>query len=282
MTASSEILAAMLEAAQSAGERLKQDFCDIASLEISHKAGLADPFTAADLRAEATVRERLQACRPEYGFLGEEGGLIEGSDASHVWIVDPLDGTANFLCGLPLFAVNVALARDGQVIAGVTHVPMLGETFWAEAGGGAWLNGRPIHVSRREGLIQAMLGVGIPFAGKPRHEQFHREMERLTPQVTGIRRLGAGAIDMAYVACGRFDAYWEQSVSAWDMAAGAIIVAEAGGLVSDTLGRPLDLMGGTVLACTPQLQGELIEALQPVDLEQAVGPGGTSAFTRGA
>lgn len=269
MTRPSPTLAAMIDAALAAGERLKQDFAEIAALEIRHKAGLADPFTEADLRAEATVRGKLGAFRPDYGFLGEEGGLTPGTDSAHVWIVDPLDGTANFLSGLPIFAVNIALARDGKVIAGVTHVPMLGETFWAEEGGGAWLNGQPIHVSSRQDLIQALLGIGIPFAGKPRHAQFHAEMERLTPRVGGIRRLGAGAVDMAYVACGRFDAYWEQSVSAWDMAAGVILVQEAGGTVTNTLGAPLDLAGGTVLASTPQLHATLLEALQPVDLDPA-------------
>jgi len=265
MTQPSETVVAMLSAARAAGDRLKQDFAALASLEIRHKAGLADPFTEADLRAEATVRSHLAAFRPDYGFLGEEGGLVEGKDKSHVWIVDPLDGTANFLCGVPLFAVNVALARDGQVIAGVTHVPMMGETFWAEEGRGAWLNGQPIRVSQRQGMIEALLAVGIPFAGKPRHEQFYAEMERLTPRISGIRRLGAGAVDMAWVACGRFDCYWEQSVSAWDMATGAILVSEAGGKVTDTLGRPLDLMGGTVLAATPQLHEALVEALRPVE-----------------
>jgi len=261
----SDLLATMIDAARAAGEGLRRDFLDIASLEIRHKAGLADPFTAADLKAEATVRDQLGAAYPDFGFLGEEGGLVEGADKRHVWIVDPLDGTANFLCGLPLFAVNVALARDGEVIAGVTHVPMMGETFWAERGQGAFLNGKPIRVSPRTEMIRAMLGVGIPFAGKPRHDQFLAEMERLTPRVTGIRRLGAGAIDMVYVACGRFDAYWEQSVSAWDMAAGAVIVREAGGIVTNTRGGPLDLMAGTVLAATPQLHDEIVEALAPVD-----------------
>jgi len=264
MSQPSPQLAAMLEAAHIAGEGLREDFMRIAALNVRHKAGLADPFSEADLRAEATVRDHLSAAFPLYGFLGEEGGLIEGEDKSHVWIVDPLDGTANFLCGLPFFAVNVALTRDGEVIAGVTHVPMLGETFRAEKGAGAFLNDVPIRVSARTEMIHAMLGVGIPFAGKPRHDQFYAEMERLTPQITGIRRLGAGAIDMAYVACGRFDAYWEQSVSAWDMAAGVAIVTEAGGVVTGTEGQPLDLMGGTVLACTPQLQSQVLEALRPV------------------
>lgn len=261
----SPLLATMLDTARTAGEGLRQDFLTVSSLQINHKIDLSDPVSAADLRSEATVRAALQAACPDFGFLGEEGGLVAGKDEANLWIVDPLDGTFNFLCGLPQFAVNIALARHGQVIAGVSHIPMLGETFWAERGKGAWLNGRPIEVSARQGLMRAMLGVGIPYASKPRHDQFLAEMERLTPRVSGLRRFGAGAIDMAYVACGRFDAYWEQSVSAWDMAAGVVIVEEAGGIVTDTLGRPLDLNNGTVLASTPQLHAELLKALEPVD-----------------
>jgi myo-inositol-1(or 4)-monophosphatase len=264
-TEPSPLLAAMIAAAHAAGEGLKSDFAHLSTLQIETKAGLDDMFTAADLRAEETVRRHLAAIDPSFGFLGEEGGLVEGTDPSNVWIVDPLDGTTNFLCGIPLFAVNIALVRDGEPIAGVTHVPMMDETFWAELGSGAFLNHTPIRVSSREGMIHAVLGVGIPFASKPRHDQFYAEMERLTHEISGIRRLGAGAIDMAYVSCGRFDAYWEQSVSAWDMAAGVIIVREAGGLVTDTAGGHLDLMGGTVLAATPQIQAELLAALRPVE-----------------
>ena len=261
----SPTIAAMLAAARAAGDGLAADFARIDLLDVRHKADHSDPFSEADLKAEEIVRTMLAAAQPSYGFLGEEGGLKLGTDASHVWIVDPLDGTANFLTGLPIFAVNIALARDGEVIAGVTHLPMLGETFWAETGRGAWLNDRPIRVSSRPTLESAVLGVGIPFAMKPRHDQFLAEMERLTKRVTGIRRLGAGAVDTAYVACGRLDGYWEQSVSAWDMAAGAILVREAGGVVTDTLGGPLDLMGGTCLACTPQIQAALLEAIAPID-----------------
>ena len=261
----SELIETMISAALRAGEGLIEDSAAIADLRIQHKAGLDDMFSEADLRAERTVREMLAQYRPDYGFLGEEGGLVEGSDAANVWIVDPLDGTTNFLIGLPLFAVNIAMANEGRVIAGVTHVPVLGETFWAERGRGAFLNDVPIRVSERQEMIEAVLSVGIPFASKPRHEQFRAEMERLTSRVSGIRRLGAGAIDMAYVACGRFDAYWEQSVSAWDMAAGIVIVEEAGGKVTGTLGQPVDLFGGTVLASTPKLHAELLTALTPVD-----------------
>jgi len=265
MAGPSPLLEAMLQAAYAAGEGLKRDFAAIAELQVQHKQGLDDKFSEADLRAEQTVREMLSAYRPDYGFLGEEGGLVAGSDSDNVWIVDPLDGTTNFLIGLPLFAVNVALARHGIVVAGVTHIPLLGETFWAERGQGAFLNGLPIRVSDRRDMIDAVFAVGIPFASKPRHEQFAAEMAKLTPQVSGIRRLGAAAVDMAYVACGRFDAYWEQSVCAWDIAAGVVIVEEAGGVVTDSLGQPLDLNGGTVLASSPHVHSALVNAIAPTD-----------------
>jgi myo-inositol-1(or 4)-monophosphatase len=260
----SPLLATMIDAAKRAGEGLIIDQARLSTLTIHDKLGPSDVFSEADLRAEEIVRGALMGARPDYGFLGEEGGLTPGSDASHMWIVDPLDGTTNFLTGSPLFAVNIALARDGEVIAGVTHVPKLNETFYAETGGGAWLNDTRIYASTRTEMHSAVLAVGIPFATKPRHEQFYAEMERLTQRVAGIRRVGAGAIDMAWVACGRFDAYWEQSVSAWDMAAGVVMVREAGGVVTNTLGGKLDLMGGTMLASTKVIHGELIEALRPV------------------
>jgi myo-inositol-1(or 4)-monophosphatase len=261
----SETIAAMIEAAQRAGAGIMEDRERLHTLEIHDKAGPADLVSEADLRAEDTVRSILRGFRPEYGFLGEESGLEQGTDKAHVWIVDPLDGTTNFLTGSPLFAVNIALVRDGKAIAGVTYVPALDELFRAEQGAGAWLNDRRITVSKNATLGEAVLAVGIPFASKPRHEQFHAEMVRLTPKIRGIRRLGAGAVDMAWVACGRFEAYWEQSVSPWDMAAGTIIVQEAGGLVTDTAGGELDFDGGTVLACNGALlQRLLLPELRPV------------------
>lgn len=263
----SPLITAMIAAARAAGEGLTSDRERIATLTVHNKAGAADMFTEADLKAEATVRQILLAHAPDYGFLGEEGGLTPGRDADHIWVVDPLDGTTNFLTGSPLFAVNIALANRGNVIAGVTYVPAMGELFWAETGSGAWLGEQRIRISTRTTLEEAVLGVGIPFATKPRHEQFYAEMERLTQRVTGIRRLGAGAIDMAWVACGRHDAYWEQSVSAWDMAAGVVLVQEAGGLVTDTHGGMIDLMNGTVLASTPAVQQDLLEALTPVEAQ---------------
>ena len=265
MEPQTELLRAMVAAARAAGDRLRLDFAEISQLEVSFKGGPGDPFSIADLRAEETVKAMLAAFRPDYGFLGEEGGVTAGADPSHLWIVDPLDGTMNFLCGVPIFAVNIALAVDGVAVAGVTYDPIAGEMFWAEKGCGAFMNGAPIRVSTRPTISQSILSVGIPFIGKPRQEQFVHEMSLLTPRAGSLRRLGAGAVDMAYVACGRFDAFWEQAVKPWDMAAGAILVQEAGGLCTGTLGEPLDLMGGTCLASTPQIHAELVDALAPID-----------------
>ena len=261
----SDLLPAMIEAARVAGARLREDFAQLSGLDVRYKKGPGDPVSAVDLRAEQTVRAMLHAARPAYGFLGEEGGLIPGADADHVWVVDPLDGTMNFVRGAPLFAVSIALVRAGQPVAGVIYAPMLEEMFCAEEGGGAFLNDRPIRVSDVSRLEDAVVAVGIPFASKPRQAQFAHEIAQLTPRVAAVRRLGAGTIDTAYVACGRFDAYWEQSVAAWDMAAGALLVREAGGVVTGTLGEPLDLMGGTCLNCTPGLHAPLLEVLRPID-----------------
>ncbi len=255
---------AMVEAAREAGAGLQEDFASLGTLQVSEKNGTADPVSSADFRSEATVRRCLSAAFADYGFLGEESGLTRGN-SDCTWIVDPLDGTGNFMCGVPAFAVSIALVRGNDVLAGVTYAPMLGEFFRAEKGKGAFLNDVPIRVSSRQGLDRAMLGVGLPFAGKPRLPQFLKEMERLMPKVFGVRRWGSGTIDLAYVACGRYDAYWEQSVAPWDIAAGVVLVEEAGGVVCDTVGRPLDLMNGTMLGCTPQVKKDLLRELTPID-----------------
>lgn len=263
MSQPSKTLQAMLAAAKAAGAGLIADQQTLATLTIERK-GVSDFFSVADVNAEETVRRHLEAFAPTYGFLGEEGGLIPGSDPDHVWVVDPLDGTTNFLTNTPLWAVNIALTRQGEVIAGVTWCPALNEMFRAETGQGAFLNDRQIHVSTRDRLEDAVLAVGIPFAAKPEHERFRNEMAALTNRVAGIRRLGAGAIDLAWVSCGRFEAYWEQKVSAWDMGAGVILVREAGGVVSDTLGRHLDLHNGTVLGTNAILHDQILEAIRPL------------------
>jgi myo-inositol-1(or 4)-monophosphatase len=250
----------MIEAARAAGAGLVADQARLHELVIRSKAGPADMVSQADERAEATVRDMLGREYPAYGFLGEEGGRSGDPDAP-TWIVDPLDGTTNFLVGSPLFGVNIALAQGDDVLAGVTWLPLLGEMFTAEKGKGAQLNGKPMRVSSRPSLDTAVLGCGIPFATKPDHDLFVSEMNVLTDRIAGIRRTGSAAMDLAYVAAGRWDAYWEQSLQPWDLAAGAVLVAEAGGMVTAADGSPLTLEGQTILACNPLIQPDVLAAL---------------------
>ena len=254
-------LKAMVAAAQAAGEGLKARFAKLAELGVRTKSGPADLVSIADEEAERTTRDILAAAFPRFGFLGEEGGALHGDDTDATWIVDPLDGTTNFLFGCPLWGVNVALARAGTVVAGVTCLPMLGELYVAEQGKGCWLNGKRIHVSRRGTLIESVLACGIPFAGKPDHPVFAREMALLSANVAGIRRTGACAVDMAWVAAGRWDASWERALNAWDMAPGIILVKEAGGVATSVTGGKLDLHGQNVCVSNGAVQAALIGKL---------------------
>ena len=259
----SPTIATMIAAAREAGQGLMQDRARIASLTVQSKAGVADMFSEADLRAEATVRRALMAFAPDYGFLGEEGGLEPGADPHHVWMVDPLDGTTNFLTGSPLFAVNIGLVRDGEVIAGVTLVPALDELFWAEKGKGAWLGDqRRLRVAARRTLAESVLATGIPFAGRPGHTQFLKELHQIAPRVAGVRRYGSAALDMAYVAAGRFDGYWERGIKAWDVAAGSLLILEAGGTVSGADGEPFDPRAGHLCCANLDLQPLILERLK--------------------
>ena len=255
-------LAAMIEAAQAAGAGLRKHFGQLSALGIREKSGPADLVSIADEEAERTTRGILAKARPAYGFLGEEGGAIGGNDAANTWIVDPLDGTTNFLFGCPLWGVNVALAREGEVIAGVTYLPMIDELYVAEQGKGCWLNGQQVRVSTRATLIESLLSCGIPFAGKPDHPLFAREMTLLSEQVAGIRRTGACAVDMAWVAAGRWDAYWERALNAWDMAPGVILVREAGGMATSANGSALDLHGQNVCVSNGAVHAALMAQLE--------------------
>lgn len=261
MLKASADLAAMIEAAHAAGAGLKARYAQLAELAVRAKSGPADLVSIADEEAERSTHAILARARPHYGFLGEEGGVRAGSDDAHTWIVDPLDGTTNFLYACPLWGVNVALAREGRVVAGVTYLPMLDETYVAEAGQGAWLNGTRLRVSSRSVMAEALLACGIPFAGKPDHPVFAREMALLSTQVAGIRRTGACAVDMAWVAAGRWDAYWERAVNAWDMAPGVILAQEAGGVASSATGTALDLHAGNVCVSNGALHARLMEQL---------------------
>ena len=257
----SEDLKAMIEAAKTAGAGLERHFAQLADLAVRSKTGPADMVSIADEEAEATARGVLARAQPSYAFLGEEGGAGGGDDQSQQWIVDPLDGTTNFLFGSPLWGVNVALAREGKVVAGVTYIPVLNELYVAETGKGCWLNGERVRVSSRAALIESVLACGIPFAGKPDHPVFAREMALLSADVAGIRRTGACAVDMAWVAAGRWDAYWERCLNAWDMAPGIILVEEAGGRATGVDGGPLDLHAGHVCVSNGGVHDALIERL---------------------
>jgi myo-inositol-1(or 4)-monophosphatase len=254
-------LEAMIEAARRAGSGLMRRFGQMTAQDIRTKTNPADLVSIADEEAESVVRSTLAAAQPSFGFLGEEGGETIGRDRARTWVVDPLDGTTNFLFGTPLWGINVALVAGGEVTAGVTFLPMLDELYVAERGKGAWLNGRPIRVSTRNRLVDSVLGCGIPFAGKPDHAQFARDMSLLTPHVAGIRRTGACSVDMAWVACGRWDAYWERATSAWDMASGVILIREAGGMASAVTGNAFDVRGGNVCATNGRIHALLIDRL---------------------
>lgn len=243
----SDLLNAMREAARAAGEGLLQDFARVRELEIRNKIG-PDFVSQADLRAEETIKSVLTAFAPTYAFHGEEGGRTGGDSSDLTWLVDPLDGTTNFLWGAPLFGTCIALARGDEVLAGVINMPALGEMLWAEKGGGAFLNGKPIRVTEKTRIEDSVIAFGIPHAGKPGHDVFRQEIGRLTVKATGVRRTGSAAVDLAYVAAGRFDAYVERIVAAWDMAAGVGIILEAGGAATDADGAPLQLHGGSVCA----------------------------------
>jgi myo-inositol-1(or 4)-monophosphatase len=253
----SPLLQAMTQAARAAGEGLVQDAARVrAELGVQNKVG-PDFVSQADLRAEATINAILTEFAPDYAFHGEEGGRVGGQNSDLTWLVDPLDGTTNFLWGAPLFGTCIALARGDEVLAGVINMPLLGEILWAEQGGGAFLNGKPIRVSDKTRLEDAVIAFGIPHAGKAGHDVFRQEMGRLTVKATGVRRTGSAAVDLAYTACGRWDAYVERIVAAWDMAAGVGIIIEAGGRATDADGNPLKLYGGSVCAGARGLIGPL-------------------------
>ena len=261
MPSFSNDLKTMIEAALAAGEGLKRRYAQLSELRVRAKSGPADLVSIADEEAEQTAHFLLEKAKPHYGFLGEETASLGSGDGAQTWIVDPLDGTTNFLYACPLWGVNVALAREGRVVAGVSYLPMLNEMYAAEAGHGTWLNGERVRVSQRATLVESLLSCGIPFAGKPDHDLFAREMARLSGRVSGIRRTGSCAVDMAWVACGRWDAYWERALKAWDMAPGVILVEEAGGRATNALGTTLDLLGEHVCVSNGLLHDTLIEEL---------------------
>lgn len=263
MATPSALLNVMIEAARKAARGLTRDFGEVSELQVSKKGSASDFVTAADIKAEQTLFELLTKARPGYSFLGEERGLIEGTDKTHTWIVDPLDGTTNFIHGIPHFAVNIALERDGAVVAGVTYNPITGDLFWAEKGRGAFLGAeRRLRVAARKHLDDSVLATGIPFLGKPGHAVFLKELHQISQRVAGVRRFGAAALDLAWVAAGRFDGYWERGLKPWDCAAGMLLVSEAGGKVTNLDGEGDVLGTGAICAANLELHPLILEKLR--------------------
>ena len=260
----SAVLNVMIKAARRAGRSLKRDLGEVEHLQVSLK-GPRNFVTAADRRAEEIVCEELAKARPGYGFLGEEGGAREGADKSHRWIVDPLDGTTNFLHGIPQFAISIALAREGTVIAGVIFNPANDELYIAERGNGAFLNDQRLRVAGRRKLADCVIGCGLPHIGRGDHELALREMAALQDKVAGFRRFGAAALDLAFVAAGRLDGYWERNLAPWDIAAGQIMVREAGGMVSGLEGHDNALTSGNVVCGNEFVHGELVKTLRAAE-----------------
>jgi myo-inositol-1(or 4)-monophosphatase len=251
----------MIEAVRKTARGLARDYGEVAELQVTRK-GAADFVSAADLKAEQTLFEELTRVRPGYSFLGEERGEIAGTDKTHRWIVDPLDGTTNFLHGIPHFAINVALEREGQIVAGVTYNPVNHDLFWAERGRGAFMNDKRLRVSARTKLEDAVIATGIPFLGHGQHARFLKELHQISARVAGVRRFGAAALDLAWVAAGRFDGFWERDLGPWDVAAGILLVTEAGGMVTDAAGGDDMLSGGSICAANSTLHALMLERLQ--------------------
>jgi len=272
----SAILNVMIKAAYRAGRSLKRDLGEVEHLQVSLK-GPRNFVTAADRRAEEIVYQDLKKARPDYGFLGEEGGTRPGTDKSHRWIVDPLDGTTNFLHGIPQFAVSIALERDGVIVAAITYNPANDDLFVAERGKGAYLNDRRIRVAARQKLNEAVVGCGLPHLGRGDLALGRRETEAAQLNFAGLRRFGAATLDLAWVAAGRLDAFWERDLSPWDLAAGILLVREAGGFVSDIDGGDAVLAKGHVVAGNETMHRELLRLLQAAGKEAAQGAVKTAA-----
>jgi myo-inositol-1(or 4)-monophosphatase len=242
----------MIKAARKAAKSLVKDFREVENLQVSSK-GPGDFVTKADREAERLIKEELMGGRPTYGWLGEETGGEEGQDPTRRWIVDPLDGTTNFLHGLPHWAVSIALEHKGVVTSGVIYDPVKDEMFHAEKGEGAWVNGTRLRVSGRSRLIESIFATGVPFAGKRTLPATLQDLARLMPECAGVRRFGSAALDLAYVAAGRYEGYWEREIHAWDIAAGTVIVTEAGGFVGPILPGRSPLEDGEVIAANADI-----------------------------
>jgi myo-inositol-1(or 4)-monophosphatase len=264
----SPALNVMTAAVRKVARGLIRDFGELENLQVSLK-GPGDFVTSADQRTEKLLVEELSRVRPGYGFLCEETGKYEGADKTHRFIIDPLDGTTNFLHGVPIFAVSVALEREGQLVSGVIFNPISNELFVAEKGSGAFLNDKRLRVAGRKSMGDALFATGIPYSGKSGHARSLAEVAAVIAISPGIRRCGSAALDLAGVAMGRFDGFWERGLNAWDMAAGILLVREAGGVITDLDGGPDMLTKGDVVATNEALYPQIVKLL--ADAEKKAG-----------
>lgn len=263
MNSKSALVNVMIKAAEKAAKGLKRDFFEVEHLQVSRK-GPADFVSTADLQSQKILREELTKARPNFGFVVEEAdAAADTSGKAERWIIDPLDGTTNFLHGLPHWAISIAAEREGEIIAGVVYDPIKEEFFWAEKGVGAYLNNKRMRVSARRDLTDCLIATGAPFAGVMAEDpHFIARLNAVMPKVAGIRRWGAAALDLAYVAAGRFDGYWEGNISYWDVAAGALMVREAGGFFVpiDTTKHPLK--DGDIIASNAAIHDTLVKLIR--------------------
>lgn len=254
----------MIKAARKAARSLLRDFGEVENLQVSIK-GAGDFVSKADTKAEEIIRDTLMEARPNYGWLGEESEEVKGKDPTRRWIVDPLDGTTNFLHGIPHWCISIGLEHKGEIIAGVIHDPVKDEIFVAEAGSGAWLNDRRLRVSGRREMSGMIFSTGVPFGGRAGLTETLQDIARLMPHCAGVRRFGAAALDLAYISAGRYDGFWERQLNPWDIAAGIILVREAGGLIG-RIGDPMPgqnpLEHGNIVAATTPAYTELVKALK--------------------
>ncbi len=250
----------MIKAARKAARSLLHDFGEIENLQVSAK-GPGDFVSRADIKAEKLIRDELTEARPNYGWAAEESAPVAGTDPTRRWIVDPLDGTTNFLHGMPHWAISIGLEHKGEIVAGVVYDPIKDEMFVAEKGAGAYLNDRRMRVSGRRDMLEMIFATGIPFGGSPELPRTLREFAALTPRTAGIRRLGSASLDLAYVAAGRFDGFWERGLNAWDVAAGLLLVREAGGFVGTIDGEGDPIEARSLLAANAHIYGNLRETL---------------------
>jgi myo-inositol-1(or 4)-monophosphatase len=267
MAAVSALIRVMEKAARKAGGKLRRDFGEVEHLQVSRK-GPSDFVSKADRIAERTLWDELKVARPGWGFLMEEGGELPGEDGKPRFVIDPLDGTSNFLHGIPHFAISIAAQEPtldgkgwGEVTAAVVYQPITDETFWAEKSRGAWLHDGRLRVSSRSRMSEALIATGIPYGNRGDFGEWSKVLDAVGPQVAGVRRFGAASLDLAWVAAGRFDGFWESDLAPWDTAAGCLLVREAGGFVTDYRGRSQPICDRQVLAGNDSLHSKLHKAV---------------------